>query len=129
MNLCTHLHSLPTYFLFFTGSRGGRGSKKRRTLEEDLEDVEEEEEVMPARSTARTRSKPKTVAAKNPRQPHVRKALHLWTNTDYLALREENPYATERSPQVRHPHFFTNDQERIYKEIYLHKNYKVVPQH
>ena len=30
---------------------------------------------------------------------------------------------------MRNPHFYTNDQEAIYKEIYLHKDYSVVVQH
>ena len=50
---------------------------------------------------------------------------------EYRAYREINPYDKKRFPSVRNPHFHTNEQERVYQEVYLGSTnkHKVVIQH
>ena len=52
-------------------------------------------------------------------------------STKYTLYREVNPYAQKRDPRVSNPHFYTNEQERVYKELYkqTNKKTKVVLQH
>ena len=85
------------------------------------------EEVMPSRTTKRTRhgaSGPvKTVVKKAPRKP-----FHKWKPEEYQTFREENPYE-EASDYRGNNHFYSKDQELVYKEVYIHKDYSVTLQH
>ena len=56
------------------------------------------------------------------------KPFHKWKPEEYQEYREENPYDEERVYRGN-PHFYTKDQELVYKEIYVHKDYSVTIQH
>ena len=91
------------------------------------EEIEEEEEIMPARTTKRTRTGAAGTQRSVARKP-TRKPFHKWKPEDYQIYREDNPYEEERS-YTDNPHFFTKDQELVFKEIYVHKDYSVTLQH
>ena len=126
MNMCTYLVLSHPPICCFTGSRGGgagkgavfsRANKKARTVENEIEEeFEQEAEIMPRQTTARTRGGG-SKSSRNPKhRKQLRKPFHLWKPDDYQKLREENPYASERSLTAP-PQFYTKDQESIYNEI------------
>ena len=136
MNLCTYPCSLCTYICYFTGSHGGKGvygrkEKRPRIIESSEDEIEEEseeeseDEILPTRSTARTQGRQPVQKQAIPK-PFTKLRLH-----EYRAYREINPYDKKRFPSVRNPHFHTNEQERVYQEVYLGSTnkHKVVIQH
>lgn len=144
LNSCEHV-PLPLFphpvSLLLTGSQGGLGkepmtsrSKKkvpanggaRPIVDDDMSEDDEAEEIMPARTTKRTRTgdaSKKSVVKKAPRKP-----FHKWKPEAYQEYREDNPYDEERASRGN-PHFYNTDQELVYKEIYINKDYSVIPQH
>lgn len=99
----------------------------RPIVDDDMSEDDEAEEIMPARTTKRTRtgdaSKKKSAVKKAPRKP-----FHKWKPEAYQEYREDNPYDEERASRGN-PHFYNTDQELVYKEIYINKDYSVIPQH
>ena len=79
-------------------SRGARPDS-----DEEMSDAEGAEEIMPSRTTKRTRQgvagPTKTVVKKPPRKP-----FHKWKPDEYQEYREENPYDEERAYRGN-PHF------------------------
>ena len=65
----------------------------------------------------------KSVVKKQPR-----KSFAKWKPTEYQTYREENPYDEERAFRGNN-HFYSKDQELVYKEIYVAKDYFVTVQH
>lgn len=106
-----------------------RAHKKARTVENEIEEeFEQEAEIMPRPTTARTHGGG-SKSSRNPKpRKQPRKLLHLWKPDDYRKLHEENPYASDRSLTAP-PRFYTKDQESIYNEIYVFKDYSVTTHH
>ena len=97
------------------------------TYEEDLE----QEEIMPAKTTRRTRNPtPNTGTSKgagtSKGKQNVKtttsgplKSMMKITLKQYAAVRNINPYVIEKNTRMcRNPKFYTKDQERIFNEVY-----------
>ena len=85
-----------------------RGARPTDSDDGEMAEGEDAPEIMPARTTKRTRSgaTPKKTLVKKP----VRKPFHKWKPDAYQEYREENPYDEERVYRGN-PNFYTKDQE------------------
>ena len=97
------------------------------TYEEDLE----QQEIMPAKTTRRTRNPtPNTGTSKGTGTSKSKQNVKTTTSgpqksmmkiplKQYAALRNTNPYVIEKNTRMcRNPKFYTKDQERIFNEVY-----------
>ena len=63
------------------------------------------------------------------RKPTPVKPFTKMSVKEYTEYRERNPYLIPRRDNVANPRFYTDDQERVYDEVYLSQRNTVVKQH
>ena len=127
--------------MLFTGSQGGgpKGISEARLKKKapatrgprpegnNDEEMSEGEEIMPSRTTKRTRTGAAGPVKKVVKKP-ARKPFHKWKPDEYRTYREEDPYEEERAFDGN-PFYYTKDQELVYKEIYVYKDFSPTVQH
>ena len=89
---------------------------------------------MPTKSTSRSRSTESdqgpSKKAKKPSKKIHKKPMNKLSLKEYAALRGINPYTTPKDVRAcPNPKFYTNDQERIYNEVYGPKKQRFCDMH
>ena len=111
--------------MFTVSARKANARKKQRTVEED---IEEESEILPQTKSARQidlERKKKVAGAVGQgnmfvaRKPTPVKSFTKMSVKEYTEYRERNPYLIPRRDNVANPRFYTDDQERVYDEVFL----------
>lgn len=107
--------------MLFTGAPKTRGGKVKPSTRRHRD--EEQEEIMPTRTTKRQRE-----AAAGARGPQ-RSMLDV-KKGQFMEVRGANPYLLPRNVrQCPNPYFHHVNQERIYTEVYGAKEFKCCPQY